>query len=97
MEDARTTVIRLIDFCSDYLYKMRKGYNIETILMIPAVGTGETGKGSYKTVLIEIINNLAIPHYSLPDKTILSLRGYSILKSEYDAENILQLAKRIFE
>ena len=95
VEDPRETVLHLIDACSDFLYTHTKGQNKKTIAMIPAIGTGKTGKGPFRNIVIEIINNLAMPNYIMPDELILSLRDYKVLHSEYEADKLLSLAKQI--
>lgn len=94
-EDGKETVIHLIDKASDYLYKKGKGNEQNFVMMIPAIGTGKTGKAPYRNILIEMINELSVSRYSIPNKVILSLRNQELFTSNYEVSSLLRLAKEI--
>ncbi len=96
VQDARETTCRLVDKASDVIYHTKLGRNVSTVLMLPAIGTGKTGKGPYKHILFETINNLAQPNYCMPDYLVLSLRDYELFGDNYATERVLILTKKLF-
>lgn len=96
IEDPHDTVKHVIDAASNYINENLKGKSTEVTLMIPAIGTGKTGKGSCKHVLVDTINNLFLPKITLPDQIIISLRDYMLLGENFEAERLLVLAKKMY-
>ena len=96
VEEPRITTLHLVDAASNCVYNLRKGRTVDVTLVLPAIGTGKTGKGPYKHIVYETLNNLALPNYALPNRVVLSLRDYPLLGPDLEAERVLSQAKKAF-